>query len=158
MEIIKSKTCSFTGHRIIDTSSSPKVMSELLETCKDLVSRGFDTFISGGARGFDLLAAESVLTLKKTHPHIRLVMALPCKNQTQGWGKADKERYENILALCDQVEYISENYFEGCMQIRNRFMINNSSICVAYLKNARGGTYSTVLYAKEQGIQVINLA
>ncbi len=158
MEIIKSKTCSFTGHRIIDTSSSPKVMSGLLETCEDLIAKGFDTFISGGARGFDLLAAEAILTLKKTHPHIRLVMALPCKNQTQGWGKADKERYENVLSLCNQIEYISENYFEGCMQIRNRFMINNSSICVAYLKNARGGTYSTVLYAKEQGIQVINLA
>jgi len=158
MEIIKSKTCSFTGHRIIDSSSSSKVMSGLLNTCEDLITKGFDTFISGGARGFDLLAAEAILTLKKTHPHIRLVMALPCKNQTQGWGKADKERYENILTLCNQIEYISENYFEGCMQIRNRFMINNSSICVAYLKNARGGTYSTVLYAKEQGIQVINLA
>ncbi|MBO5136419.1 MAG: DUF1273 family protein [Clostridia bacterium] len=158
MEIIKSKTCSFTGHRIVDSLSSPKIMSGLLDTCEDLIKKGFDTFISGGARGFDLLAAEAILTLKKTHPHIRLVMALPCRNQTQGWGKADKERYENILSLCDQTEYISENYFEGCMQIRNRFMINNSSICVAYLKNARGGTYSTVLYAKEQGIQVINLA
>ena len=158
MEIIKSKTCSFTGHRIIENTALPELISRLADTCESLIIGGIDTFISGGARGFDLLAAEAILTLKKTHPHIRLVMALPCKNQTQGWGKSDKERYENILALCDQVEYISENYFEGCMQIRNRFMINNSSICVAYLKNARGGTYSTVLYAKEQGIQVINLA
>ena len=158
MEIIKSKTCSFTGHRIIEKDVMVKLMSNLRETCEKLILQGFDTFISGGARGFDILAAETVLSLKSIHPHIRLVMALPCKNQTQGWGKADKERYEKILALAEQIEYISENYFNGCMQIRNRFMINNSSICVAYQKNASGGTYSTVLYAKEQEIPVINLA
>ena len=158
MDIIKSKTCSFTGHRIIENTAMPTLMVNLRETCEELILQGYDTFISGGARGFDLLSAETILSLKKIHPHIRLVMALPCRNQTQGWGNADKERYDNILALADSLEYVSENYFTGCMQIRNRFMINNSSVCVAYLKNIGSGTYKTVLYAKETEVKVINLA
>ena len=70
MEIIKSKTCSFTGHRIIDTSSSPKVMSELLKKHEHAVIPGFygsmpngtiKTFSRGGSDITGSIVARAAL-------------------------------------------------------------------------------------------------
>ena len=39
--------------------------------------------------GFDTLAAKTVLDLKKDYPDIKLILVLPCLNQTRGWKDAD---------------------------------------------------------------------
>lgn len=41
---------------------------------------------------------------------------------------------------------------------RNRYLVDNSSICIAYLTKNKGGTAYTVDYAKKLGVTVINIA
>ena len=41
---------------------------------------------------------------------------------------------------------------------RDRYMVDNSDIVVAYLTKSSGGTYYTVKYANEKGVKVVNLA
>lgn len=53
-------------------------------------------FGAGGARGFDTVATMAVLELKKIYPDIRLILVLPCRNQTRGWKEADIQKYEWI--------------------------------------------------------------
>lgn len=115
-------------------------------------------FGAGGALGFDTLAAQCVLSLRKRYPHIKLILVLLCTAQTKGWSKNDIAIYEEIKSQADKVVYTSREYSRGCMFKRNRHLVNGSSVCIAYLTQEKGGTAYTVNYAKEQGLAVINLA
>ena len=61
------------------------------------------------------------------------------------------------MRSADDVLYISDAYYEGCMQKRNRYLVDHASLCVCYLKNCRGGTWYTVSYAYDQQVRILNL-
>lgn len=147
--------CCFTGRRYIDASHLEQLRHNTYEIIKKLSQEGITDFICGGALGFDTLASQLVLAVRNDIPKIRLILAIPCKNQTQGWKKTDIGEYDRILSLADEVIYVSDEYYEGCMQKRNRFMVDNSSYCIFYMPTPRGGTAYTVKYAieKERTIQ-----
>ena len=50
-----------------------------------LIDQGVTYFIAGGALVFDTLAAQTVLDLKKDYAQIKLILAIPCKNQSDKW-------------------------------------------------------------------------
>lgn len=58
----------------------------------------------------------------------------------------------------DKVVYTSQEYTRGCMHKRNRHLVDNSSACISYLTENKGGTFYTVNYAKSKGVEVINIA
>lgn len=154
MTIKPEKSCCFTGHRIIADKNRKNIETQIKEICEGLISRGIDTFITGGALGFDTLAAQCVLELKKKND-AKLIVAVPCKAQSSGWGQRDRAIYEEILARSDEVIVLSEEYTRFCMHRRNRFMVDNSAVCVAYLKKMTGGTVYTVNYAVSADKEVI---
>ena len=43
------------------------------------------------------------------------------------------------------------------MHKRNRHLVNNSSLCICYLTEEKGGTYYTVKYAQENQLAVVNV-
>ncbi len=153
----KSKTCCFSGHRIIPYNIIENLKSSLSEAIEDLVSEGYTNFLTGGALGFDTLAAEAVLTLKEIYPEIRLKLILPCLSQAEKWNYRDKMKYEEIRKNADEIMYTSMAYYKGCMHTRNRYLVDNSSVCICYLTENKGGTAFTVNYAKEKGLEIINL-
>ena len=149
---MKEKTCCFTGHREIEEADLPTIRERLLDAVREKISLGYRYFGVGGALGFDTLAAQAVLALKNEFPDIALILVLPCREQTRFWKKEDVAAYEEILARADKCVYTSENYFRGCMQKRNRRLVDESSACIAYLRRESGGTAYTVNYAKGAGI------
>lgn len=74
------------------------------------------------------------------------------------WNQRDIEVYDDIKSKADKVVALSECYYEGCMQARNRYLVQNSNYCVCYLKNVSSGTGYTVRYAEQQGLIVLNVA
>ena len=153
--------CCFTGHRVISTAERDKVQAALTEALEPLLDGGEDCrFLAGGAMGFDTIAAETVLVLRERYPRVQLTLVLPCVNQTLGWPPWAIERYERIRAQADEVIYTSKEYYDGCMLRRDRYLAENSDICIAYLRPriARGGTRYTVDCCLNRGIPVINLA
>lgn len=161
---ISNITCCFAGHR---PQSLPWKFNEQDERClkmKELlrmeiikaIQNGYTTFISGMALGFDIIAAETVLELKKDFSHIKLIGALPCKTQDRFWKEKDKQRYNAVLKNLDGVRCIYDEYIgASCMQERNCYMINNSSLVIAYLNNKKGGTNNTIEYARKQNVKVV---
>lgn len=119
---------------------------------------GKRVFLSGAALGFDTLAAQEVLSLRRIHPEVKLILALPCRSQASRWAPADQAIYQSLLGEADQVVYVSEDYFPGCMQKRNRFLVEHADLCFAYLTHCRGGTWYTVSYAYDLGRRIRNLA
>ena len=155
---MKNQTCCFTGHRKIPSDEYTDIAERTQEEIIKLINNGYRYFGAGGAIGFDTLAAWIVLKLKSDYPHIRLILVLPCREQTRGWSEKDKKIYNQILDDADKVVYTSENYNRGCMFKRNRHLVNNSSVCICYLTEQSGGTAYTVKYAKTHGLRVINAA
>ncbi len=155
--IKKNNACCFSGHRVIPSELLPTVSENLERIIKKLASDGICDFITGGALGFDALAADIIIKLRKNLPHIRLILALPCRSQSDKWRKADKQRYDEHCRLADDVRVLSEEYDSGCMMRRNRFMVDNSRCCVFFLSRTNSGTYKTVSYAMEKGLELYNV-
>ena len=155
---IKLRTACFTGHRTLPAEELSKISKHLEDTLIALIEQGYCYFSAGGALGFDTLAAQVVLRLREHYPQIRLILVLPCRNQTRGWPQDSIDIYEDIKRRADKVIYTSENYFRGCMQKRNRHLVDSSSVCICYLTKSTGGTAYTVNYARRMGLRVINLA
>lgn len=154
----REKTCCFTGHREIPFLKSAAIQKRLKKTLEDLIGKGYCYFGAGGALGFDTLAAQTVLELKSKYPQIRLILVLPCLSQADGWSDKDKAVYEDIKCRADKVVYTAQEYFGGCMHKRNRHLVDNSSVCVCYQVKENGGTAYTVNYAKQKGLEIINIA
>lgn len=150
-------TVCFTGHRHIPEQDAPRLQQKLEETVELLIQNGATVFRTGGALGFDTLAALTVLSAKRRYPEVLLELILPCPTQTRGWKLSDKQFYKQILALADSYRYVSPNYFNGVLQVRNRMLVEDADVCVAYLTNSSGGTAYTASLALKQGLTLINL-
>ena len=141
------KACCFTGHRRIPEDQSSALCAALRRTISTLVTiDGITTFYAGGAKGFDTLAAMAVLAERESFPEIRLVIVLPYAYHDDRWGAAAE-------VIC-----LAERYYTGCMFVRNRYLVDHSSLCVSYQTKQTGGTAYTVKYALKKGVKVINLA
>lgn len=153
------ETCAcFTGHRALSAEERRFAAEAITEQITALAARGITHYYAGGAVGFDMVAAVSVINAKQYAPSLTLTLALPCRDHMAKWSLGDKRLFERVMTMADEVVYVSEGYHRGCMHQRNRYMVDRSAVCLAYLTEARGGTYNTVLYAQGQGIEVINLA
>ncbi len=151
------QACCFTGHRILPAGQKEQIMARLAGEIERLYACGVTDFYSGGALGFDTLAAQAVLGLKDRLPGVRLHLILPCKNQHARWRHSEQDAYTAVLSSADSVKYISEEYFEGCMHLRNRALVDKSRYCVCWLSHSRGGTAYTVRQAYDSGLEIINL-
>lgn len=147
-----STTCCFSGHRILKKDFN---VDKLTTVVDKLISNGYRTFLVGMAWGFDLKVFEVLLT--KKNYNIDIIACVPCKEQSTYFKKEEKQKYEDFLKKADKIVYVSNEYFDGCMQKRNRYMVDNSSILVAYLYSNIGGTKNTVSYAEKQGKNIIKI-
>ena len=155
---MREKTCCFTGHRKIPPEERAGISDRLERIIISLYQQGIRVYQAGGALGFDTLAARMVLRLRENYPGMKLVLVLPCLTQTRGWNPEDAAEYESIKAQADHVVYTAQRYMRGCMHKRNRYLVDNSGICVCYLTKERGGTAYTVNYAEKHKLEIINIA
>ena len=151
------KIACFTGHREIYKEDSNTIRQRLCDVILSLINDGYTEFRAGGALGFDMLAEDCVLELKKQYPQISLVIYAPCLDQSKYFSESEKKEYMRLITAADKRRCLAEKYYDGCMLDRNRVMVNGCSVCVAYKRKNTGGTAYTVRYAKEQGVLVIEI-
>ncbi len=131
-----------------------KMKKRVTEKVEIAINNGYKIFITGMALGFDTIFAEIILELKKKYPYIKLVAALPCKNQYKFWNLEQVKRYKKILSSCDLVRCLYDNYNNKCMLDRNNYMLNNSSLVFALYDGKPGGTKYTVKKAVQKNIKI----
>ena len=150
--------CCFTGHRKLDPTRLEELSAVLDRVLDGLIREGVTTFRTGGAMGFDTLAALKILDRKANDPRLVLELCLPCRDQTRGWEDIHQGYYDNILQRADRVRYVGEYYTKTCMKERNRMLVDGSRFCVALCTKSVGGSAYTLRYAESRGLRVINLA
>ena len=154
----RDRSCLLTGHRDIPMCDYERVSSEIVRIVSELEERGITHFYAGGALGFDMIAAISIANLKQYMPQIILTLALPYKGHDEKWENNNRKLLEKLIERADEVIYVGDRYFSGCMLARNRFMADRSSVCVCYLTKPIGGTAYTVDYSIKKGLDIINIA
>ena len=157
-----NRSVCFTGHRTIaeDKETLSARLYALLERL--VTEKKVTDFYTGGAVGWDALAALTVLKLRESYPEVKLHLVLPCpfEEQSAKWNEAQKTEYLHIFGLDDSVEQVSDRYYNGCMKARNARLVELASdYCICYWnpKGFRSGTGQTVRMAQKKGIEVINL-
>lgn len=159
VEFSKNQSVCFTGHRQILGVHTHILPIRLHRTIQNLIRLDYCNFIAGGAVGFDMIAAEAVLAAREQNPRVTLFLALPCRDQTaRRKNPSDICRYQHLLEEANGIHYIQDAYSSTCMHKRNRWMIDNSAVCVSYQNTERGGTAYTVQYAASKEVPVVNLA
>lgn len=163
-EIIRS--VAFTGYRPeklpylndLNCPESKALYKALYDEVDRLIQKGYMFFLTGGALGCDLLAAEAVISLKKKYgrrKNIAHELCLPCYDHNAKWSDRDKMRLEEVRKS-SIVTYVSETgYYNGCMQKRNKYMVDTSSVLIAVYDGVSGGTKNTVEYAQKKNKKLI---
>lgn len=149
--IEKAKTCAFTGHRKLQIDFEVKKLEE--EVIK-LIELGYENFLVGMALGFDTVCFNLLKKLKINY-NIKIIACMPCLDQDKSFTFLQKQDYEKMVNSADYRILISEHYTKFCMHKRNRFMVDNCSRLIAYLREDKGGTASTVKYAESKNVKTI---
>lgn len=160
------RKCCFTGYRPskfpFNLDMSDKEYREfdnaLIEEISNLINTDCRVFYSGMAMGFDIIAAETVILLKKAYKFpIKLIAVIPFEEQKKTFTSHWQERYYKVLESCDESVILSKEYFKGCYQKRNEYMINNSDYVLTWFDGKSGGTRNTLKYAEKKGRFVLNI-
>ena len=166
MDYERKETACFTGHR---ASKLPwgydegdarclALKAKIADSVNMLYANGVRHFICGMALGCDMYFAEAVLSLRENLPDIVLEAAIPCLDQADHWREAQRARYARLLESCDIKTALSHRYAPGCMELRNRYMVDRSgAIIAAFDPEIGGGTAKTIWYAIRSGLNVINI-
>lgn len=158
-------TCCFTGHR---PEKLPWGADEADPRCQALKRRlrdaveaayeeGIRHFICGMARGCDFYFAESVLALREKREDVSLEAAIPCPTQADGWPEEDRARWRALVKACDFETLVQDHYTPGCMQRRNRYMVDHSALVIAVYDGAGGGTRQTLEYALRRKVPFVDI-
>lgn len=148
------KSCCFTGHRIVDEQ---RIQPQLLAAITEAIAQGYRHFIAGGAIGFDMIAAEQVLRLKENQEDLILEIAVPCLEQDLKYSPSQKLRYRYILDNADRIHKRELPYSSDCMMQRNRYMVDSSSLVIAFCDGRPSGTRNTLNYAEQRGVEIWRL-
>lgn len=88
--------------------------------------------------------------MKQKYSQIHLILVLPFDWQythEKGWTQAEVDQHNRLKRLASKVVTLSAQYAPG---IYHRYLVDHSSLCIAYLLRPNSGTGYTVRYA-EQG-------
>ena len=97
---------------------------------------------------FDEMCAKAVRLVKLKHPgnNIRLFFVCAYMKQSLNKNKIYFEQLYDEIIICADSEAA---HYKSAVKIRNRRMVDLSSLLIAYVKKNFGGAYDTLRYAKK---------
>lgn len=143
-----------------DCPEMARVTGKLRELIQEAAARGKTNFISGFMSGFDIIAAEQVVSLKKELPCIRCVVIAPFRKgyfKTENWTPEWTARAKGLYAGVDFGLSLQPAYSKGAYFRRDDFMIGMSSELICCYNGRGGGTLYTINQAKKQKLQIFQI-
>ncbi|MEY8321346.1 SLOG family protein [Lachnospiraceae bacterium 46-61] len=149
--ILKQKqlTCCFTGRRNITDENITFVTEKLKNSIQKAIEIGYKIFISGMAEGADIIAAKAVKELQQKYKDICLIAYLPYQK------KLFSKEIAELLPHCKEIWTAKIDNQKGCYHLRNRYMIEHSSLLIAVTDGKHGGgTDYTIKYGQKIGLHI----
>ena len=140
--------CCFFGHKDIPSGLTERLFPVLTR----LIAEGVDSFLVGNQGGFDSTVLHTLRLLKEKYPHItyNVVLAYMPGN------KEEWSAYEPMETLYPEgLESVHPRY---AISWRNKWMIQESDVVVAYITHSWGGAAQFVELAERKKKRIINIA
>ena len=139
---------SFCGHSdFCKTAEYEKKMFTFFDT---LIGDQPVEFYLGGYGNFDFFAYDCGNRYQKAHPNLKLVFVTPYLDLPKGFSEC---QYDEILY--PPLEQVPKKF---AIIHRNRFMMEQADVVIAYIEHTWGGAYQSYQYAKRKGKTIFNLA
>ena len=134
---------TFCGHR--EVQEPEKVQKWLHETVSGLILEGADVFYLGGYGGFDRMALTVVNKAKEAHTGVRAILVLPYLDRSM-----DLDAYDG--SIYPPLEKVPRRF---AISRRNRWMVDQADVVVAYVIHEWGGAATTLRYAEAKKKTII---
>lgn len=134
---------TFCGHR--DVPEAECVKKWLYNEVELLMQCGATVFLLGGYGEFDRMAASVVWDLKKSYPDVKSILVLPYPDK-----KVNDLHYD--CTEYPELENVPKRY---AISHRNRYMVDQADVVVAYVTHEWGGAAQTLKLAKRKGKRTI---
>ncbi len=155
---MKEKSCAFSGNRELPNGKELEKLKKAVENAiMSLVYKGYTDFYAGGALGFDMLCELSVLRIRMLGYNVKLHIFAPFEKQDEKWSADNKIIYSHIIKLADEVTYALPEDVKEAYFIRNRAMVDASSVLICFQRKTSGGTEYTKKYAEKCGLEIVAL-
>ena len=144
-------TVSLFGHRWIEDLR--KLEKNIKPIIKELLENNtYVNFLIGRNGDFDEYAASVIKTVRKDMgmENSEITLVLP-------YTVANIEYYEKYYDFIVIPEIVYGSHPKFSITARNRWMVENSQLVVAYVERKKGGAYEAVKYAEKTGVKIINL-
>ena len=137
---------SFCGHSTF--CKTAEIEEQLLSILQSQVGNDHVDFYLGGYGSFDSFARECCRNFQSEHPNASLVFV------TQ-YLEIDKFKQD----LYDESVYppLEDKPRKFAISYRNKWMVENADLVIAYVNHSSGGAYATFQHAKRKKKQIINL-
>lgn len=144
---------TFCGHA--DFHKTPALEARMLSLLEERVGDAPAEFYLGGYGGFDSFAFEMTARYKLSHPQVSLVFVTPYLSEEYQRNRlADAaRRYDAILY--PPLENVPPRF---AISHRNRYMVEQADLVIAYVCRQRGGACRTLRHALRKGKPTVNLA
>ena len=149
------RTCTFAGHSCVFSSSIGQRLEREIEIF--LSDADSAVFYVGGRGDFDLMAAAAVRSAMKRHKNKKIQLYLVEPYMHSGINR-DKDYNEDHYSGIIIPQELIGIHPKVAITRRNRWMVDQSDLLIAFVQRDFGGAYETMKYAIKRRIQVINLA
>ena len=136
-------TVTFCGHSEVYQEDAVRIW--LKKAVVDTIQQGADMFLLGGYGAFDRMAAGVVWEAKKVYSSVQSILVLPYLDR-----KVDASGYDGTTY--PPLESVPKKY---AISHRNRWMVDNADLVIAYVTHGWGGAATTLRYAERKQKQII---
>ena len=144
---------AFCGHsKYIRRSEDEK---KVLEILKNRVGDTKSEFFLGEYGNFDSFAYDCSKKFKKNHPDAKLVLITPYLAVESQKNQIDHNKDRFDLVIYPELENIPRRY---AILHRNKWIVKQADIIIAYITHEYGGAYTTYRYAKRNHKEIYNIA
>lgn len=141
-------TCCFFGHKDAPSSIYDK-LEEAIE--KNIAENGVTEFLVGNQGQFDSMVLKALRRMKEKYPQISYNVVL-------AYMPAEKEEWNPYefgeTMLPEGIESVHPRY---AISWRNKWMVNEADIVIAYITHSWGGAARYVEMAEKKGKQITSL-
>ena len=145
----------FIGHGLIFDDS---IEDAIFNVVKDLIDKGYDSFIMGEHGDYDRMALSACRRVKRIYPYIKIEVVVTNLNKLNGDKNCLISMSKNTNELFVVYDIESEHYKRKII-VSNQKMIDDSNFVIAYVDVLRksGGAIRSWKYALKRNKEIINL-
>ena len=141
---------SMIGHRIVEDFDIEEKLYDLF--CDMLRTKEYVEFYLGRNGDFDIMAASVIKRLQKNFRDDNSVMILVLPYPVKDY--EDYEKYYDEIVIPKELYGVHP---KAAITERNRWMVTNADVLVAYIRNESGGTAACVRMAEQLGREIIKI-